>query len=161
MVTLYGAIDKSRMIFSPFPGTVPARTREAYRTMIDEKFTLVAELDTSEQYVSERLSIALLAGTLPIYFGNAPWSLLEQHLPHRKSIVRAADFVNSTDLMLHIHRLDANESAYNEYFEWKSHPLPAAFTQKMSECVFTAQEAICKVWSGLICACACSLDAYA
>ncbi len=146
MSRLPGATNTAKtLVFSPFESTNQRRLRLVYLLIAKQKFTMVGELDTSEEYVSERLSIALLAGTLPIYFGNAPWSLLEQYLPHRKSIVRAADFVNSTDLMLHIHRLDANESAYNEYFEWKSHPLPAAFTQKMSECVFTAQNAICKV----------------
>lgn len=132
------------------------------------KFTIVAEIDTSAEFVSERLSVAFLAGTLPIYYGNAPWEILRNYVPGNEeeeiltrilhsqlsylscedvsqSIIRAADFESPLFLLQQIQMLDSVEEEYRKFFEWKKKPLPQQFQKKLSECIYTAQDAVCEL----------------
>lgn len=76
------------------------------------KFTIAFENYPSRGYVTEKLTDALAAGSLPIYWG-AP-DVIQDFNPRR--FVHARDFRNFDELSDYIRYLDQNEEAYLSYF---------------------------------------------
>jgi hypothetical protein len=54
-------------------------------------------------------------------------NLRENFLPHPKAAIVASDFHTVQDLATHLEYVAGNETAYNEYLEWKTLPYSANF----------------------------------
>ena len=79
------------------------------------KFHLAIDHKVLNGYISEKVWHALRVGTVPIYFG-APEARF--FLPPRSTIY-VEDFETYDDLIHYIEYLDSNDTAYNEYLQWK------------------------------------------
>eukprot|EP01132_Coremiostelium_polycephalum_P007929 gene7929-9755_t len=106
------------------------------RIMSQYKFSLAFENNNKTDYVTEKVFTSLLSGSLPIYMG-AP--NIDEWIPE-KSVVKTDDFKSPQELVKYLHYLDKNDTAYNEYFEWKKKPYSAGFLDKYSKCVFYSAE---------------------
>jgi hypothetical protein len=87
------------------------------------KYELVFENTNELDYISEKIFNAISGGTLPIYFGTS--SL--KHIGLEKFYIDANDFKSPSDLADYIRYLNANDSAYLNYFTWRLKPLPQKF----------------------------------
>jgi hypothetical protein len=69
-------------------------------------------------YVTEKPYDALLAGSVPVYLGDAEH--LRAHLPHPKAAIFVADFKEDyAALARHLSQLAQNETAYEEHRAWR------------------------------------------
>lgn len=82
------------------------------------KFCIAMENSNEIDYVSEKLWQSLQAGCLPVYFG-APNIADFLPVPVNKSIINYADFGSPKALSDELVRLNNDDKAYNEFFEWK------------------------------------------
>jgi Glycosyltransferase family 10 (fucosyltransferase) C-term len=67
-------------------------------------------------YVSEKVSDGLRAGTLPVYRGTKN---IDEFVPSPRSIVRTDKFADPQELSAHLLFLLHNTTAYREHFLWK------------------------------------------
>ncbi|XP_078362526.1 3-galactosyl-N-acetylglucosaminide 4-alpha-L-fucosyltransferase FUT3-like [Oculina patagonica] len=82
------------------------------------KFYLAVENSLCVDYITEKYwRNSLERGLVPIVLGGARYSP-EQAIPG--SFINAADFDSLKDLADYLKYLDKNDTAYNQYFEWKS-----------------------------------------
>ena len=88
------------------------------------KFCLALENSRSLDYVTEKFFHPLMAGSVPVYRG-AP--NVGDFAPGEKCFVNADDFSSPGALADYLNHLDGNETAYREYFHWKSDGLSAKF----------------------------------
>ncbi len=88
------------------------------------KFALVLENSIAEDYVSEKLFCALIAGSVPVYRG-AP--NVKAFAPADRSLVDAADFAGPAELAAYLNWLDEHDEAYQRYLAWKRTGLSASF----------------------------------
>jgi Glycosyltransferase family 10 (fucosyltransferase) C-term/Concanavalin A-like lectin/glucanases superfamily len=106
------------------------------------RFALVFEnTDRHRDYVTEKLANALLAGTLPVYWG-AP--NVDEWLPDASAVVRAADFESPRALAAHLRELAASPERYAAHHAWRRRPLPERFRRVLDDCVFAADCRICE-----------------
>lgn len=83
------------------------------------KFYLAAENEFCDQYVTEKYWYnALEHNAVPIVFGAGPYHQPSAAIPG--SFINAADFSSVKALADYLIYLDKNDTAYNEYFNWKS-----------------------------------------
>ena len=82
------------------------------------KFTLVFMNQDCDYFVDDRLYHALSSGSVPVFMGT---DKVDEFLPGnlRKSIIKVRDFESPKDLADRLAYLSGNETAYNEYLEWK------------------------------------------
>ena len=80
------------------------------------KFAIAFENALCKDYITEKLWRPLHLGTVPIYRG-AP--NVRQWLPSEKSALVFEEFVSAEKLGEMISYLDSNDTAYNEYLEYK------------------------------------------
>ncbi|EFA79155.1 hypothetical protein PPL_07980 [Heterostelium album PN500] len=109
-----------------------------YKTQAIKKhlFVVAFENNNFTDYVSEKVYTALLAGTVPVYMGA---DNIDKYVPE-KSIIKTSDFQSPFKVAEYLNYLTNNETAYNEYFEWKKKPLPEHFVDKYNKCVFYTGE---------------------
>jgi alpha-1,3-fucosyltransferase len=81
------------------------------------KFYLSFENSFCDDYVTEKFFKVLNYDMIPIVLGGGNYSKFAP----AKSFIDAKDFKSIADLAEHIKYLDKNETAYSEYFEWKTH----------------------------------------
>ena len=82
------------------------------------KFYLAVENSLCIDYITEKYwRNSLERGLVPIVLGGASYSP-EQVIPG--SYINAADFDSVKDLADYLKYLDKNDTAYNQYFQWKS-----------------------------------------
>eukprot|EP01133_Synstelium_polycarpum_P004397 gene4397-5146_t len=104
-------------------------------------FSFAFENNNKTDYVSEKVYTSLLSGSLPLYMG-AP--NIDEYVP-RNSIIKTDSFKSASDLAKYLKYLMGNETAYNEYFEWKTEPYPQSFIDKYNKCIFYQGDcAICQ-----------------
>ncbi|EGC32023.1 hypothetical protein DICPUDRAFT_57337 [Dictyostelium purpureum] len=96
------------------------------------KFSLAFENNNITDYVTEKVYTSLLSGSIPIYMGSPN---IDEWVPE-KSIIKTDDFKSPKDLADYLKFLADNETAYNEYFNWKKKPLPKSFIEKYERCMF-------------------------
>lgn len=89
------------------------RTKEAMLRYY--KFTIAFENSNDPDYISEKLFQPLRYGSVPIYRGCP--NLEDFAPPH--STIDANKFNSPKELADYLHYLDNNDTAYNEYFQWK------------------------------------------
>jgi hypothetical protein len=80
------------------------------------KFYICIENSNCQDYVTERVLMALAFGCVPIYMG-AP--NIRDFLPAENCIVDASQFSSPAELAAHIKYLDNDDSAYNDLLEWR------------------------------------------
>lgn len=87
-------------------------------------FNFAFENTNSPDYVTEKVFDALVAGTVPVYMG-AP--NIDEYLPARKCIIKAADFGSANELARYLIALKKDRAEYRSYLAWKNEPLQKSF----------------------------------
>ena len=90
------------------------------------KFHAAFENGNVTDYVTEKVYIALAAGTVPIYLG-AP--NIVDFVPNG-SIINVADYASTDALAEHLKNCMKNETLYNSYHAWRKRPLPEWFVSR-------------------------------
>jgi len=81
-------------------------------------FNMAFENSIEEGYVTEKPFDALIAGTVPVYLGDA--AHLKRLLPHPKAAIFIADYNgNMQALATYLNYLTRNETAYEEHRAWR------------------------------------------
>ena len=88
------------------------------------KFYLAFENACGKDYVTEKFYDALEEGTIPVYLGAEN---IEELSPSEHCYINVQDFESPAALAKYLKQLDANDEAYNSYFEWKNHPFKEPF----------------------------------
>lgn len=88
------------------------------------KFCLAFDKQLTVGYISERLPLAYRSGCVPVYWGAGDASDYE---PGKHSYINANDFGSPRELAEYLDYLDKNDTALEEYFEWKKHPLSPSY----------------------------------
>ena len=82
------------------------------------KFYLAFENSICEDYITEKLYRTLnLGGIVPVVLGGADYS---KFLPPH-SVINVMDYPSPRALAEYLHKLDGNDTLYNEYFLWRDH----------------------------------------
>jgi len=81
------------------------------------KFTMAFENSFGKDYVTEKLFGVLAAGSVPLYDGTSDG---KRFGPSPKSMLYAPDFESPKQMAELILYLDSNDTAYQEYLEWKT-----------------------------------------
>ena len=79
-------------------------------------FYLSFENSLCADYVTEKFFKALTFGIVPVVLGGAKYS----EIAPPKSYINVADFTSPKDLANHLQHLVKNQTAYQEYFQWKN-----------------------------------------
>uniref|UniRef100_A0A914WZF1 Fucosyltransferase n=1 Tax=Plectus sambesii TaxID=2011161 RepID=A0A914WZF1_9BILA len=82
------------------------------------KFYLSFENSLCRGYMTEKFSNPLKHGMVPVVFGGGNYSDL---LPHSKIFINAKAYPSMKELAEYLLYLDKNATAYEEYFEWRTH----------------------------------------
>jgi hypothetical protein len=80
------------------------------------KFAIAFENMALYDYVTEKLFMAFIAGSVPIHMGDPR---VHKFGPSNRSIISVHDFATPEDLAKHILYLDAHPEEYDKYIEWK------------------------------------------
>ena len=116
-VSLYGKC--ATMFESNNTFTCPRKMQDDCLEEIQRhKFYLAFENSLCVDYITEKYwRNSLERGLVPVVLGGAPYSP-EQAIPG--SFINAADFDSVKDLADYLKYLDKNDTAYNQYFQWKT-----------------------------------------
>jgi hypothetical protein len=90
------------------------------------KFTIAFENACDDDYVTEKFYEPLLSGSVPVYLGA---SNIDKYSPGHNSFINVIDFNSPKELADVINELCEDEKKYNNYFDWKNHPLLDDFMQ--------------------------------
>lgn len=103
----------------------PKTMRNSYKLEQDEcyenvsrtyKFVLAMENSLCKDYVTEKLYNNLRLNVIPIVFGGGNYSIVAPPM----SVININDFKSPKELAKFLYYLDSNNTAYNEFFAWKS-----------------------------------------
>ena len=116
-VSLYGKC--ATMFESNNTFTCPRKMQDDCLEEIQRhKFYLAFENSLCVDYITEKYwRNSLERGLVPVVLGGAPYSP-EQVIPG--SFINAADFDSVKDLADYLKYLDKNDTAYNQYFKWRT-----------------------------------------
>ena len=81
------------------------------------KFYLAFENSITTDYVTERVFHALVAGSVPIYYGA---DNVKEFLPADNAAINIADFASPKELAEYLLYLDQNDEAYEQHLAWKT-----------------------------------------
>ncbi|KAK3241609.1 hypothetical protein CYMTET_48641 [Cymbomonas tetramitiformis] len=93
-------------------------------------FCLVFDKADIEGYLSEQLSMAWVAGCIPVYWGRGQ---VEEMAPHPRSFVNANAFQSAALLAERLHAINTGDKLYLEHTEWRSRGLSPNYIQYLSE----------------------------
>ncbi|PSF36241.1 alpha-1,3-fucosyltransferase [Aphanothece hegewaldii CCALA 016] len=88
------------------------------------KFTLSIENALVKDYVTEKFFAPLFVGSVPIYLG-AP--NIEDFAPGEHCFIDIRDFDSPKSLAKYLLYLEQNDTAYEEYFDWRNKPRRKSF----------------------------------
>mmetsp|Transcript_13720 Transcript_13720/g.21425 ORF Transcript_13720/g.21425 Transcript_13720/m.21425 type:complete len:165 (-) Transcript_13720:28-522(-) len=96
------------------------------------KFALSLENSFATDYVTEKFYQPLIAGSVPIYLG-AP--NVEEFAPSPHSFIDLRRFATAQELGGYLKYLNSNQTAYEEFHEWRRKPFIESF-KKQAELAF-------------------------
>jgi hypothetical protein len=123
-VDSFGAVHRNQAT------VIPAGEQPRLELYGRYKMTLAFENSFAPDYVTEKLYEPLKAGSLPVYRGCAEVSELA---PAPDSYVDASHFRSATELGAYLNHLHEDDDEYLSYHEWRSRPLPEAFTRRIEQ----------------------------
>lgn len=123
MVDLGLKLDRFGRCFPGSKATMPKTSRDSrdfYRFLEQYKFYLSFENSLHcRDYITEKfIANGLAAGLLPIVFGAVKADYLA--IAPKHSFIHVEDFNSTKELVDYINYLDGNDTAYREYFKWRS-----------------------------------------
>lgn len=118
-----------------------SRYEDKIKLFRDYKFVLAFENSNTSDYISEKLSQAILGQSLPVFMGAAN---VDDWLPAPHSVIRTDQFASPRALADYLLEVNASQSLYDSYFAWKSEPLSDQFLRTIDNCVFDAECRLCK-----------------
>jgi hypothetical protein len=90
------------------------------------KFYLAFENSQTRDYVTERVFMGLIAGSVPIYMGaENVW----EFMPSDASIICANEYKSVQELAQYLHYLQQDEVAYERHLDWKMEGYSSHFKQ--------------------------------
>ena len=105
-------------LFIYLESTLKNRVMLYEKTLKNYKFYLAMENSLCQDYITEKLFLAMHAGVLPIAYGGlSKKDYLKVIPPH--SFIYAEDFQSVQELADYLKILATNSTAYNSYFWWK------------------------------------------
>ena len=82
------------------------------------KFYLAFENSICEDYITEKLYRTMkMGGIIPVVLGGANYSKLVP--PH--AVINVMDYPSPRALAEYLHKLDRNDTLYNQYFQWRDY----------------------------------------
>jgi hypothetical protein len=93
-------------------------------TIARYKFCLAFENALEIDYVTEKFFDPLLAGTVPVYRG-AP--NVHQFAPGENAFIDVNDFEGPAELASYLQKLDQDDEAYRQFFQWRERPFFPSF----------------------------------
>jgi hypothetical protein len=133
----YGRVLNNRT----FPGLDEGHSSKQ-KLLRSYKFALAFENSICRDYVTEKLFQPLMTGCVPVYRG-AP--NVEDFVPGDHCYINAADFASPRHLAEYLQHLNADETAYAEYFAWKTRPLRAGFLRLLEMARESAGRRLCRL----------------
>ena len=111
------------------PRFYPAQVKLTQRYL----FRVVAPNSLCEDYVTEKLTVTLHAGSVPIYLGAPNGKLWDPGLATgvHPAMIHAADFDSAAALARHVARVAHNETLYRRHFEWWAHAADMTWPQHL------------------------------
>ena len=103
-------------------------------------FHLAFENQNTDDYITEKLWLALQAGTLPVYMGAKN---VKTHVPSH-SIINVHDYASTHDLAEYLITVSNNETLYNSYHSWRYRPIDTIFANKYEFAKVHSTCRICK-----------------
>ena len=118
--------------------------RQLYKLRISARYRYVFSIENSVgvDYVTEKVYEVMASGAVPIYLG-AP--NVRDFLPHSAAILHAKDFASPAALGAHLRSLDAEEARWLVHHEWRSKPVPKAFSDLQFIANMTALSLACRM----------------
>jgi len=110
------------------------------------KFYLAFENTIIDDYVTEKFYGPFMTNTIPVYRGAKN---IYEFAPGKHSFINAHDFATPKDLANYLLYLDGNQTAYDEYFNWRKDPLSKEYLDKYDKRVETMYCRICEELSYL------------
>jgi hypothetical protein len=101
---------------------------KAYK-IAEYKFSLAFENAIATDYVTEKFFHPLVVGSVPVYLG-AP--NVREFAPGEHCYIDVNDFPSIRALADYLLELDNDDVRYQEYLQWKKHPLRDEFCYKMN-----------------------------
>jgi len=102
------------------------------------KFVLVFENNNVTDYVTEKLTNVLQAGSVPVYMGSE--NVHPYWTPGENSIVKFSDYKGPADLARFLQKACDDDDEYSKFFEWKKKGVSAHFQQRFNDCAFYGSE---------------------
>eukprot|EP00730_Choanoeca_flexa_P013149 TRINITY_DN5013_c0_g1_i1.p1 TRINITY_DN5013_c0_g1~~TRINITY_DN5013_c0_g1_i1.p1 ORF type:complete len:503 (+),score=127.90 TRINITY_DN5013_c0_g1_i1:90-1598(+) len=93
------------------------------------KFSLGFENSLDYDYATEKLYEALSLGAVPVTLGPPN---IHENVPHPHSYIDASKYTPK-ELAEYLTYLDHNDTAYAEFFAWKSQPMSESFERQLDE----------------------------
>ena len=130
MATSFRVDSLSRCLHNAeLPKDVNMATWELSKSKIMRRylFHLAFENQNTNDYITEKLWLALQSGTIPVYLGA---SNIDEHFFPNHSFIKVDDFASTIELAQYLNKVANNETLYNSYHAWRKAPLPKAFLDK-------------------------------
>lgn len=84
------------------------------------KFHLALENSRCNDYVTEKIFLALTRGQVPVYLG-AP--NIDEFMPSKDAYINVMDYGSVKELADYLIYLDTHDEEYEKYFAWRSRPI--------------------------------------
>eukprot|EP01116_Phalansterium_solitarium_P024439 TRINITY_DN8965_c0_g1_i1.p1 TRINITY_DN8965_c0_g1~~TRINITY_DN8965_c0_g1_i1.p1 ORF type:complete len:669 (-),score=258.69 TRINITY_DN8965_c0_g1_i1:189-2195(-) len=111
--------------------------------MKEYKFMLAFEnTNRVPDYVTEKMTNAIQAGTVPVYWGNP--TTIDKWTIGNKSIIKTHDFASPKELGEYLSYLNEHDDEYMSYFDWKQQGMSAQYRRHLANCYVYAECRLCK-----------------
>ena len=111
------------------------------KTNVMEKylFHLAFENGRTDDYITEKLWMALHAGTIPVILGP---SNIKEHIGSIHGVIYVDDFASVQELAKYLIEVSNNQTLYESYHAWRNEPYPEKFVEKYN---FTLVHSSCRM----------------